>query len=63
MTDDAAPEIGTPEVRVSDADDYELGAEVDGQWVSFTRIPGEQVRSNVANAKAQADAASQEGQA
>lgn len=49
--------FGKPEVRVSDDDGYELGVEVNGHWVSFSRIQGEQVRANVANAQAQADEA------
>jgi len=59
---DAAPplEFARPQVRQSPADDYELGAEVDGVWVSFARIPGEQVRANVANRQATDAAATQE---
>lgn len=53
-------ELGKVELRRSDADDYEVGAEIEGQWVSFARIPGEQVRTNVANAKALAEAPQEE---
>lgn len=60
MEGKAALEFASPEVRQSDADDYELGAEVDGAWVSFARIPGEQVRANVANIQATAAAAETE---
>lgn len=63
MAPEEDPKIGTPEVRVSDDDGYELGVDVDGHWVSFARIQGEQVRANVANKQAQADAAAQEPQA
>lgn len=49
MGDTPESKIGKTEVRRSDADDFELGAAVDGVWVSFARIPGEQVRTNVAN--------------
>lgn len=52
--------FGKVQVRQSDADDFEVGAEADGHWVSFARIPGEQVRANVANLKAQAAAAETE---
>lgn len=51
MAEAAKGKAGKPEVRQSTGDDYELGAEVDGVWVSFVRIPGEQVRAGVANAK------------
>lgn len=53
-------EIGKAEVRLGDSDAYELGAEVGGHFITFASIQGEQVRSNVANKQAQADAASQE---
>jgi hypothetical protein len=56
MADQPEHKFGKVEVRRSDADDYELGAEADGHWVSFARIPGEQLRANVANMKATADA-------
>lgn len=49
------------EVRhIEETDDYELGDEIDGHWVHFARIPGEQVRATVANKQAQADAATQD---
>jgi hypothetical protein len=60
MGDTPESKIGKTEVRQSDADDFELGAEVDGVWTSFVRIPGEQVRANVANRQATDAAASQE---
>jgi len=49
------------EVRhIEETDDYELGDEIDGHWIHFARVPGEQVRATVANKQAQADAAAQE---
>jgi hypothetical protein len=49
------------EVRhIEETDDYELGAEIDGHWIHFARVPGEQVRTTVENKQAQADAAAQE---
>lgn len=56
MAEQAKSKLGKPELRQSDLDDFELGAEVDGVWVSFARIQGEQVRSNVANHKEQESA-------
>jgi hypothetical protein len=56
MADPEELEFRKVGVRRTDADDYELGAEADGHWVSFARIPGEQLRANVANMKATADA-------
>lgn len=48
------------EVRhIEETDDYEIGDEIDGHWIHFARVPGEQVRATVANKQAQADAAAQ----
>lgn len=49
-----------PEVReIPEYDAYELGAEIDGVWISFARIQGEQVRAIVSNVKENEQAAQQ----
>jgi hypothetical protein len=59
-TTKAPPELGKVELRRSDLDNYEVGAEVEGHWVSFASIAGEQVRANVSNAQAAAEAAAEQ---
>jgi len=53
--------LGSVELRhIEETDDYEVGAEVEGVWTSFARVPGEQVRANVANVKENEAKASKE---
>lgn len=48
------------ETRLNEQNDtFELGDEIDGHWTVFATIPGPQVRANIENQQAVADAAPQ----